>query len=80
MPGVRVTITSETNIILFKHMNRSIIDGYKRKGIIPTMREHKDKFEATHGVKIAYNADTGVWKYLDFDTEQDYMMAMLKWL
>ena len=77
---MKVLINSETNIILFKRMNQSIVDGYKRKGIVPTMREHKATFEATHGVEIAYNADSGFWKYMDFPTEQDYLMALLKWV
>jgi hypothetical protein len=80
MASVKVLINSETNIILFKRMNQTIIDGYKRKGIIPTMREHKATFEATHGVGIAYNADSGFWKYMEFPSEQDYTMAVLKWL
>lgn len=77
---MKVLINSKTNIVLFKHMNQRIVDGYKRKGIIPTMREHQATFETTYGVKVDYSADTGIWKHMEFPTEQDYTMAVLKWL
>lgn len=79
MASVKILINSETNIILFKRMNQTIVDSYKRKGIIPNMGEHKAMFEATHGVKIDYGK-SNFWKYMEFPTEQDYTMAMLKWL
>ena len=60
-------------------MNESIVAGYKRKGITPSMGAHKAMFEATHGVKIEFG-DSAFWQYMEFPDEQAYTMAMLKWL
>lgn len=79
MASVKVLINSKTNIILFKHMNESIVIGYKRKGILPSMAEHKVTFEDIHGVKIEFG-DSTFWQYMEFPDEQAYTMAMLKWL
>ena len=80
MATVKIQINSETNIILFKRMNQEIVNDYKRKGVIPTMNQHKATFEDTHGVKIEYGRGGNFWKYLEFPSEQDYTLAMLKWL
>ena len=76
---VKVKINSENTILLFKHMNKEVVDSYKRKGIIPTMGEHKKTFEATHGVKIKMGASSNFWSHLEFPDEQAYIMALLKW-
>ena len=77
MASVKVLINSETNIILFKRMNQSIVDN--RTGKLPSMAEHKIEFEKTHNVKIEYG-NGGFWKHMEFPTEQAYTMAVLKWL
>jgi hypothetical protein len=74
-----VKINSENNILLFKRMNKEIVDSYKRRGIIPTMREHKKTFEATHGVKVEMGESGNFWSHLEFLDEQAYIMALLKW-
>jgi len=63
--------------IMFKNMNRRIVDIYRRKGIIPTMEEHRKTFQETYGVKIS--GLNGIWSHLEFPDEQAYMMAALKW-
>lgn len=73
-----VEINKPGNILLFKHMNQAIVDSYKRKGIIPSMSQHKDAFERTYGVQII--VDNSYWQALEFPSEQDYLMAVLKWL
>ena len=45
-----VKINSENNILLFKRMNKEVVDSYKRKGIIPAMGVDRNRFEETHGV------------------------------
>ncbi len=76
---VKVKINSENNILLFKHMNKEVVDSYKRKGIIPTMGEHRTTFEATHGVKVEMGESGNFWSHLEFPNEQAYTMAVLKW-
>jgi len=80
MASVKIRINSETNIILFKRMNQTIVDEYKSKGISPTMNQHKAMFEKTHDVKIEYGRGGNFWKYMEFSSEQAYTMAVLKWL
>lgn len=72
-----VKINTPGNILLFKHMNRAIVDSYKRQGITPNMEQHRARFEETHGVKVI--AGHSNWQALEFATEQDYLMATLKW-
>ena len=74
-----VKINSENNILLFKRMNKEVVDSYKRKGIIPAIGEHKKTFEATHGVKVEMGESGNFWSYLEFPDEQAYIMALLKW-
>ena len=73
-----VDINKSGNILLFKHMNQAIVDSYKRKGVIPSMGQHKDAFEQTYGVQVI--VDNSTWRALEFASEQDYTMAVLKWL
>jgi len=75
---MKVLINSETNIILFKRMNKSIVDA--RTGKLPTMGEHKAEFERTHGVRIEYGPSGNFWEFMEFPDEQAYTMAVLKWL
>lgn len=77
---VKVPINSQTNILLFRHMNREVVDSYKRKGIIPTMGEHQKTFEQTYGVKIEISASGNFWSHMEFPDEQAYTLAVLKWL
>lgn len=77
MASVTIKINQSGNILLFKHMNRVIVDSYKRKGIIPSLSDHKKLFEHTHGVEIIL--DNGNWSHMKFSNEQDYLMAVLKW-
>ena len=72
-----VKINTPGNILMFKHMNQMIVDKYKRQGIIPNMGQHRATFELTHRVKVV--ADNSNWTALEFTTEQDYTLAMLKW-
>lgn len=72
-----VKINTRGNILMFKHMNQAIVDSYKRQGTIPNMAQHRAKFEETHGVKVGTNGSN--WQALEFATEQDYLMATLKW-
>lgn len=58
-------------------MNQAIVSSYKRKGVIPSMGQHKDVFERTYGVEII--VDNSKWQALEFPSEQDYLMAVLKW-
>jgi hypothetical protein len=74
-----VKINSENNILLFKRMNKEIVDSYKRRGVIPTMGEHKKRFEDTHGVKVEMGAGSNYWSHMEFPNEQAYTMALLKW-
>jgi hypothetical protein len=74
---MKVLINSETNITLFKRMNKSIVDS--RTGKLPSMDEHKAQFEQTHGVRIEYG-NSSFWKYMVFPSEEAYTMAVLKWL
>ena len=76
---MKIRINSESNILLFRHMNKIIVDSYKRKGIIPTMGQHKATFEATYNVKLEMGESQNFWKYMEFPSEQDYLMAVLKW-
>jgi len=74
-----VKINSENNILLFKRMNKEIVDSYKRRSVIPTMGEHKKTFEATYGVKIEMGESGNFWSHLEFPDEQVYIMALLRW-
>ena len=78
LPGSEYDLVNEVNdwIAIASHY---LTQDCTRKGIIPTMREHQATFEATYGVKVDYSADTGIWKHMEFPTEQDYLMALLKW-
>lgn len=76
---MKLRINSESNIILFKRMNQAIVDSYKRKGIIPSMGQHKATFEATYGVQLELGESHMFWKFMVFPTEQDYLIAVLKW-
>ena len=75
---MKVLINSKGNIVLFRHMNAYLVDGYKRKGKTPTMAEHAVNFEQTHGVKLVHDS-SGVWKHIEFASEQGYLMAVMKW-
>lgn len=59
-------------------MNQAIVDNYKRMGVIPSMGQHKTTFETTHGVKITVTNSN--WSHIEFPSEQDYLLAVLKWL
>lgn len=72
-----VKITSSGNFMLFKHMNQMIVDEYKRQGIIPNIVEHRATFEQTHRVKVVVK--NSCWRALEFASEQDYLMAILRW-
>lgn len=72
-----VRINTPGNILMFKNMNQVIVDQYKRQGITPNMGQHRTMFEQTHGVTVI--AGPSSWTALEFATEQDYLMAMLKW-
>ena len=78
--GVTVKINSETNILLFKRMNQLIVDRYNAIDKLPTMGEHKKRFEETHGVKIVMGESGNFWSHLEFPDEQAYLMAVLKWM
>lgn len=62
---------------MVKNMNQQIVNGYKRKGIIPNMIQHIKTFEETHGVKIII--ENSIWKYIEFPDDQAYIIALLKW-
>lgn len=72
-----VRINTPGNILMFKNMNQVIVDKYKRQGITPNMAQHRTMFEQTHGVTVI--AGHSNWQALEFATDQDYLMAMLKW-
>jgi hypothetical protein len=65
-------------LIMFKHMNKAIVNRYQRQGVIPDLHEHKVTFEKTHSVRVIVK--NSCWQALEFPSEQDYLMAMLKWL
>lgn len=72
-----VKINTPGNILMFKHMNQAIVDSYNRRGITPNMGQHRTMFEQTHGVKVI--AGHSSWTALEFASDQDYLMATLKW-
>ena len=73
-----VEINKSGNISLFKRMNQDVVEQYKRYGMMPTINQHKEKFEEIHGVEILINNSN--WTHMVFPSEQDYLMAVLKWL
>lgn len=79
MASVKIRINNKSNSSLFRHMNKVIVDSYKRKGIIPSMGQHKATFEETYKVKLELGESHNFWKYMEFPSEQDYLMAVLKW-
>lgn len=76
---MKVLINSASNIVLFRRMNQAVVDSYKRQGIVPNMAQHRATFELTHGVRLEFGRSQNFWKYMEFATEQDYLMAVLKW-
>ncbi len=77
---VKIKINSENHVLLFKRMNQEIVDTHKFTGKIPTMGDHKKRFEETHGVKIEVSESGNFWSHIEFPDEQTYLMAVLKWL
>lgn len=72
-----IALTDPGVNFVFKNMNNQLVDGYKRQGIVPTIHEHMKNFEQTYDVKITIT--NGVWSLIEFPTEQDYVMAVMKW-
>ena len=72
-----VRINSPGNFMMFHHMNQATVDYYKDRDITPNMAQHRAMFEQTHGVRVI--AENSTWQFLEFPTEQDYLMATLKW-
>lgn len=65
-------------LMMFKHMNKAVIDQYKLQSIMPDdLHLHKDRFEQIHGVQVIL--ENSRWHALEFPSEQAYLMAMLKW-
>ena len=61
----------------FQHMNKFVVDRYKLQNIMPDLHVHKSLFELTHGVRVIVKNSR--WQAVEFPSEQDYLMAMLKW-
>jgi hypothetical protein len=65
-------------LMMFKHMNKVVIDRYKLQSIMPNdLHLHKDRFEQIHGVRVIL--ENSRWTALEFSNEHDYLIAMLKW-
>ncbi len=64
---------------VFRNMNKRLVDGYKRQGIIPSLGEHRVNFEQAYGVKVTGDDGWASWSKVEFPDEQAYMMAVLKW-
>lgn len=62
----------------FQNMNKAVVDRHKLQSIMPIdLHLHKTMFEQTHGVRVIVKNSR--WAALEFSSEQDYLMAMLKW-
>lgn len=61
----------------FQHMNKAVVDRYKLQNIMADLHVHKDRFEQIHGVRVIVKNSR--WHALEFPSEHDYTMAMLKW-
>ena len=78
---VKVLINTETNVALFRRMNKQVVDKYTvKQGKISNLAEHIKNFEAIHGVRITMAPSGNFWEAMEFPSEADYTMAMLKWM
>ncbi len=65
------------NCAFFQKMNKTLVDSYKRRGIIPSILEHMKNFEQAYNVQVIVENER--WSALEFSTEQDATLAILKW-
>ena len=62
---------------VFKNMNKVLVDSYKRRGIIPSLGEHRKNFEHTYNVRIV--VDNSIWSAFEFPSEHDATLAIIKY-
>ena len=65
---VKVLINTETNVVLFRRMNKQVVDKYTvKQGRVPNMAEHIKNFEAMHGIKIVMGPSGNFWESMILD-------------
>ena len=77
---VKVLINTETNVVLFRRMNKAVVDKYTvKQGKVPNMVEHIKNFELMHGIRITIAPSGHFWEAMVFPSKAAYTMALLKW-
>jgi hypothetical protein len=72
-----VILRLKNELPIFKKMNTVLVARYKRQGIIPSLGEHRKNFEQTYNVRVV--VENNIWAALEFPSEQDAIVSIMKW-
>ena len=72
-----VEINQSGTAMMFKHMNKAVVDQHQQSPLPIDLHLHKDMFEQIHSVRVII--ENCRWHAVEFPSEQAYLIAMLKW-